>query len=54
MSSDHPVLLPSSAEWSAVARLVGGELRTVQSAAARWADDRRFVVPLLRWQIAAD
>ncbi|MDT0413715.1 MULTISPECIES: hypothetical protein [Streptomyces] len=54
MSADHPVLLPSGAEWGAEARLVGEALRTVQSAAAQRADETRFVLPLLRWQIAAD
>ncbi|MEY9839470.1 hypothetical protein [Streptacidiphilus sp. EB103A] len=51
--SEHPVLLPSSLAFSSDTRLVGEVLGTVASAAARTADDTRFLAPALTWQIAA-
>lgn len=54
MSRDRPVLLPSSVEWSEDARSAGKALRAVQAAASATGDDTRYVLPPLRWQIAAD
>ncbi|MFJ4774035.1 hypothetical protein ACIP88_33840 [Streptomyces uncialis] len=54
MSHDRPVLLPSSVEWSEETRSVGEALRAVAAAASATGDDTRYVLPPLRWQIAAD
>ncbi|GAB2891318.1 hypothetical protein [Streptomyces mayteni] len=52
--ADRPVLLPSSIEWNADARLVGAALEIVWSAAACTLDDTRYRVPALKWQIATE
>ncbi|MFD7552174.1 hypothetical protein [Streptomyces sp. NPDC059816] len=54
MSHARPVLLPSSLEWSEETRSVARALRAIQAAASATGDDTRYVLPPLRWHIAAD